>query len=89
MWVAPEIKDPVQLHASTRKAMACFGAARLNDGQFVWSTSPKFNAQMFERFLRRLLRHRRRGKRMVVVLDNAVITTPVNCVRSCSASGTS
>jgi transposase len=71
MWVAPEIKDPVQLHASTRKSMACFGAVRLNGGQFVWSTSIKFNADEFERFLRRLLRHRRRGKRMVVVVDNA------------------
>jgi transposase len=64
MWVAPEVKDPVLLHASTRKSMACFGAVRL-------ATSPKFNAETFEWFLRQLLRHRRRGKRMVVVLDNA------------------
>ena len=71
MWVAPEIKDPVQLHASTRKAMACFGAVRLNGGQFVWSTSLWFNADEFEHFLRRLLRHRRPGRRMVVVVDNA------------------
>ena len=71
MWVAPEVKDPVVLHAPTRKSIACFGAVRLNGGQFVWSTSPKFNADTFEWFLRQLLRHRRRGKRIVVVLDNA------------------
>ena len=71
MWVAPEDKDPVVLHAPTRKSIACFGAVHLNGGQFVWSTSPKFNADTFEWFLRQLLRHRRRGKRMVVVVDNA------------------
>jgi len=30
-----------------------------------------FNAETFAAFLRQLLRHRRRGKRLVVVLDNA------------------
>lgn len=71
MWVAPERKDPVLLHAPTRKSIACFGAVRLASGQFVWTTAPKFNAETFERFLRQLLRHRRRGKRIVVILDNA------------------
>jgi hypothetical protein len=45
MWVAPEVKDPILLHAPTRKSIACFGAVRLNGGQFVWGTSPKFNAE--------------------------------------------
>ena len=71
MWVAPEIKDPVLRHAPTRKSIACFGAVQLGSGQFVWTTATKFNAETFERFLRQLLRHRRRSKRMVVVLDNA------------------
>ena len=71
MWIAPEIRDPIQLHASTRKSMACFGAVRLSDGKFSWSTSVTFNAQEFERFLRRLLRQWRPGKRIVVVVDNA------------------
>lgn len=31
----------------------------------------KFDAVTFEGFLKKLLRHRSRGKRMVVVLDNA------------------
>jgi hypothetical protein len=88
MWVAPEVKDPVLLHAPTRKSIACFGAVRLNGGQFVWATSPKFNADSFEWFLRQLLRHRRPGRRMVVVVDNAPITMLVSCAPSCTASDT-
>lgn len=71
MWVAPEIRDPVLRHAPTRKLMVCFGAVSLSTGRFVWTTSKVFNAQTFAAFLQQLLRHRRRGKRMIVVLDNA------------------
>jgi hypothetical protein len=71
MWVAPEVRDPVLMHAPTRKSVACFGAVSLSTGRFVWQVCPVFNAETFVSFLRRLLRHRRRGKRIVVVLDNA------------------
>jgi len=71
MWVAPEFRDPIVQHASTRKSVACFGAVSLADGRFVWDTSPVFNAKTFGAFLRRLLRRRSGAKRMVVVLDNA------------------
>ena len=71
MWVPPEIKDPIVIHAPTRKSVACFGAVSLQTGKFVRSMRPKFDALTFEAFLKRLLRHRSRGKRMVVVLDNA------------------
>jgi transposase len=71
MWVAPEVRDPVLMHAPTRKSVACFGAVSLNTGRFVWRACPVFNAETFMSFLRQLLRHRRRCKRMVVVLDNA------------------
>jgi transposase len=71
MWVPPEVRDPVLLHAPTRKSTACFGAVSLSTGQFVWTTCKVFNNQTFAAFLTQLLRHRRRGKRMVVVLDNA------------------
>lgn len=71
MWVPPEIKDPVLIHAPTRKSVACFGAVSLQTGKFVRSICPKFNALTFEAFLKTLLRHRSRGTRMVVVLDNA------------------
>lgn len=71
MWVPPEIKDPVLQHASTRKSVACFGAVSLLTGKFVYQLCPVFNAVTFETFLKKLLRQRSRGKRMVIVLDNA------------------
>jgi len=35
MWVPPEIKDPVLLHAPTRTSVACFEAVSLRTGTFV------------------------------------------------------
>ena len=67
----PEIKDPVLIHAPTRKSVACFGAVSLRTGKFVRSICPTFNARTFEAFLKTLVRYRSRGTRMVVVLDNA------------------
>ena len=71
MWVAPENKDPVLLHAPTRKSTACFGAVSLSTGKFVRSIAAVFNAVTFQDFLKKLLRHRSHAKRMIVVLDNA------------------
>jgi hypothetical protein len=71
MGVPPEIKDPVLFHAPTRQSVACFGAVSVQTGKFIRSISPTFNARTFEAFLKKLLRHRARGRRMVVVLDNA------------------
>lgn len=71
MWVPPEIRDPVLLHAPTRKSVACFGAVNVRTGRFVRAYCAVFNAETFAAFLRQLLRHRPRGKRLVVVLDNA------------------
>lgn len=56
MWVPPEIKDPVLLHAPTRKSVACFGAVSLSSGTFVRSLCATFNAVTFETFLKTLLR---------------------------------
>lgn len=71
MWVPPEDKDPVLLHAPTRKSVACFGAVSLRTGKLVTTFAPKFNAESFQRFLQLLLLHRPRGKRLVLLLDNA------------------
>ena len=71
MWVPPEIKDPILQHASTRKSVACFGAVSLITGQFVRMMCSVFNAVTFMDFLKRLLRHQSRSRRMVLVLDNA------------------
>lgn len=71
MWVPPEVKDPVLTHAPTRKSIACFGAVSLATGKFAYSLCDTFDAKTFETFLKLLLRRRTRGKRMVIVLDNA------------------
>ena len=66
MWVPPEIKDPVLLHAHTRKSVASFGAVSVCTGTFIRSL-----CATFETVLKTLLRQRSRGTRMVLVLDNA------------------
>jgi len=71
MWVPPELKDPVLLHAPTRKSVACFGAANLKSGVLVTQLAPWFNGETFEAFLKRLLAHRAKGKRLVLIVDNA------------------
>lgn len=71
MWIPPEDKDPVLLHAPTRKSVAVLGAVRHGDGLLVAMKQSVFNADTFICFLRTLLRHRRRGRKIVVVLDNA------------------
>jgi len=71
MWVPPETKDPILLHAPTRKSVACFGAVNTRTGKLATAFEAKFNADSFERFLKLLLKHRPRNKRLVVVLDNA------------------
>ena len=70
-WVPPEIKDPVLFHAPTRKSVGSFGAVSLVSSKFVRAMCERFDALTFEAFLKRLLRHRSRGKRIVVVFDNA------------------
>jgi transposase len=71
MWIPPESRDPIVMHAPTRKSVACFGAVNLSTGRLATWFCPVFKGQSFEAFVRRLLRHRRPGKRMVLVLDNA------------------
>lgn len=71
MWVPPEATDPTLLHAPTRKTVALFGAVQPGAGRLVTRFEPRFNAGTFEAFLRQLLRHRARGRRLVAILDNA------------------
>jgi transposase len=71
MWVPPEEKDPVVLLAPTRKSVSLFGAVNVNDGRFVTRFEKQFDAMTFKAFLIQLLRHRKKGKRIVVMLDNA------------------
>lgn len=71
MWVPPEDVDPVVFHAPTRKSIGVFGAVCAKDGRIVVRREATFNATTFLSFLKQLLRHRRRNRMMVVVLDNA------------------
>lgn len=71
MWIPPEEKDPIVLHAPTKKSIALFGCVVANRGALITQLSKKFNAKTFGRFLRKVLRTRQRGKKVVVVLDNA------------------
>jgi DDE superfamily endonuclease len=61
----------LEQHAPTRKSVACFGAVSLVTGQFVRMMCAIFNAATFLRFLKRLLRQKTSGQRMILVLDNA------------------
>ena len=71
MWVPPEEKDPVVLLAPTRKSVSLFGAVNVSDGRLVTRFEKQFDAMTFKAFLIQLLRHRKKGKRIVVMLDNA------------------
>ena len=73
MWIPPEIKDPVLLHAPTRKSVGYFAAVRLRDGRFVFRLETgKFNGPSFLQFLQQL-RSASCGprRRVVVITDNA------------------
>jgi len=71
MWIPPEDLDPVLLHAPTRKSIAVFGAVCATDGRFVASRAENFCADTFLKFLRQVVRHKRKQRKMIIVLDNA------------------
>ena len=71
MWIPPEDKDPILCLAPTRKSLSLFGAVNINDGALITHFEKTFNAMSFQTFLGKLLRHRRKNKRMAVILDNA------------------
>ena len=73
MWVPPEVKEPVLLHAPTRKSVGYFGAVRLRDGKFIYAREEdKFNAQSCWQFLKQLRQKSlRSNKGVVIIIDNA------------------
>lgn len=71
MWVPPEENDPIQWMAPTRKNISLFGAVNARTGKLITQFEKTFNADTFEDFLKRLLRHRGPDRHMVIILDNA------------------
>lgn len=71
MWVPPEEKDPVLLHAPTRKSIALFGAVQIRSGKLVTMTASPFNADSFSAFLQHMTGQRNRRRRTVLITDNA------------------
>ena len=71
MWVPPEDKDPIQYMAPVKKNTSLFGGVNADTGKFVSLFEKTFDADSFKRFLRKLLKSRRKNKRMLLVLDNA------------------
>jgi transposase len=73
MWVPAELKDPILLHAPTRKSVSYFGAVRLRDGKLLTRKEGEvFDAQSFWQFLKELRQVSARSRRRVVVIsDNA------------------
>ena len=73
MWVPPEVRHPILLHAPTRKSVAYWGAVRIRDGRFVYRReSEPFNGETCHAFLRQLEATSTRTRRRVfVIADNA------------------
>jgi transposase len=82
MWVPPEEKDPVLLHAPTRKSIALFGAVQILSGKLVTMTASPFNAESFAAFLRYLARYRNRRRHTILIVDNAGYHHPPACPQS-------
>ena len=71
MWIPPEEKDPVVLHAPTRKSVSLFGAVNIASGKLLHSISPVFNAVTFADFLKMLSKRAGKLKKIFIILDNA------------------
>ena len=63
MWIPPEEKDPILLHAPTRKSIALFGAVQANTGQMVSLMTPIFNAETFLEFMKMVLKKKETGEK--------------------------
>ena len=79
MWVPPEDKDPVLLHAPTRKSIALFGAVQIRSGKLITMTASPFNSEAFAVFLKFLARYRDRRRQTVLIVDNAGYHHPPVC----------
>jgi transposase len=71
MWIPLEEKDPIVKHAPTRKSIALFGAVSAGTGEIVTMDTSIFNAETFLLFLNKVVKSKKRGKKIILILDNA------------------
>ena len=71
MWIPPEVKNPIVFHESNRKKVSIFGSVNTQNGQFAYGFSPIFNAETFLDHLKQLISLKPKGKKILLVLDNA------------------
>jgi len=64
MWVPPEEVDSILSMHSLERGSGIFGTVCVSDGRLMTSPKEKFNAETFLSFLRQLLHHRRRNRKM-------------------------
>jgi len=70
-WLPPEDIDPILLKEPTRKSVGIFGAVCPADGRLATTRADTFCTETFLDFLGQLLRRRKKGRKMVIKLDNA------------------
>lgn len=71
MWVPPEDKDPIVMHAPTKKSIALFGAVNVFTGKMIYMPSGIFNAETFLTFLKKIMKRKSKNKKLLIILDNA------------------
>lgn len=71
MWIPPEVKEPVVFQEPTRKKVSIFGSVNVHNGHFLYMISTIFNAETFAEHLKQLILQRPKGKKILLILDNA------------------
>ncbi len=71
MWIPKEIKNPTVKQEPTRHKISVFGTVNNNDGRFVYSINPVFNAQTFLEHLKQVIQFRAKKKKILLIIDNA------------------
>ena len=71
MWVPPEEKDPILLHAPTRKSISVFGAVKIDTGRLLTRSYEVFNTMTFFDFLEYILERTRSSRVIHLILDNS------------------
>jgi transposase len=71
MWIPKEIKNPTVKQEPTRHKISVFGTVNNNDGRFVYSINPVFNAHTFLEHLKQVIQFRAKKKKILLIIDNA------------------